>query len=360
MSAAPLSPELATAAEGIFEHLNGNHADSVVFLAGHVVGRPVVDAELVAVDAAGADLRVRDDEGHRTIRVEFSGPIYSTADLQGQLIGKLVEAREAAPDGPLTSIEAELASRDAIPTRAATVTAVAEVADGLRQITFGGLRGHRSLGPDDFYLVIRPKPGDEHHIDDVTEFGTLRALPEDQWPDWAYYTCRRWRPEDGELDAWFLLHDHDGPISGWAREAEVGDRVLLWGPRTAFEPPADTTSLLLVGDETGLGAFAAILEATAPDVAVTLIIESDDGLPIVELPEHPNATVIWADRDGAEHGTGSHLVDAVRALDLEVDGLYAYGAGESRQVTAVRKHLRSERGVPGPQVRMVAYWRRDA
>ena len=359
MSAAPLSPELAIAAEGIFEHLNGNHADSVVFLAGHLVGRPVVDAELVAVDAAGADLRVRDDEGDRTIRIDFSGPIDSTADLQGQLIGRLMEAREAAPDGPLTSIEAEIASQAEIPTRVVTVTAVSDVADGLRQITFGGLRGHRAIGPDDFFLVIRPKPGGEHHLDDGTDFGGYRALPEDEQPDWAYYTCRRWRPEDGELDAWFVLHEHDGPISGWARTAAVGDRVALWGPRTAFEPPESTTSLLLVGDETGLGAFAAILEATAPDIAITAVIEYDGGAPTIELPEHPNATIIWADRDGAEHGTGSHLVDAVRALDLEVDGLYAYGAGESRQVTAVRKHLRSEREVPGPQVRMVAYWRKD-
>ena len=142
--------------------------------------------------------------------------------------------------------------RPTIPTRVATVAAVDDVVDGLRQITFGGLHGHEPIGPDDFFLVIRPKPGQEHILDGGTDFGALRALPEDRWPDWAYYTCRRWRPDAGELDAWFVLHEHDGPISGWARRAAIGDRVLLWGPRAAFEPPPDTTRLLLVGDETGL------------------------------------------------------------------------------------------------------------
>lgn len=245
-----------------------------------------------------------------------------------------------------------------IPTRVATVTAIDDVADGLRQITFGGLHDHEPIGPDDFFLVIRPKPGQQRILDDGTDFGTLRALPEDEWPDWAYYTCRRWRPEAGELDAWFVLHEHDGPISGWARHAEVGDRVLLWGPRAAFEPPADTTRLLLVGDETGLGAFSAILEDAPPATEVTVLVESDDGRPTVELPTHPNATVTWVDRAGAAHGTGSQLRDAVASLDVTAAGLYAYGAGESRLMTAIRTHLQDERGVPSERVRMVAYWRK--
>ena len=275
--------------------------------------------------------------------------------------------------------------RPTIPTRVATVAAVDDIGDGLRQISFGGMRDHEPIGPDDFFLVIRPKPGQEHILDGGTDFGALRALPEDRWPDWAYYTCRRWRPDAGELDAWFVLHEHDGPISGWARRAAVGDRVLLWGPRAAFEPPPDTTRLLLVGDETGLGAFSAILESTPPAIELTVLVESDDGRPTIELPTHPNATVRWVGRAGAERGTGKHLAYndvigpylqmgayrgsggaaipetmATRIRDLEVtaDGLYAYGAGESRLMTAVRAHLQDDRGVPHDQVRMVAYWRR--
>ena len=116
--------------------------------------------------------------------------------------------------------------------------------------------------------------------------------------------------------------------------------------------------VLLVGDETGLGAFAGVLESAPAHVDVTVVVESDEGHPVVELPRRDGADVRWVSRHGAPRGTGTALTDAVVALDLDVDDLYAYGAGESRLVTAVRTHLRRDRGVPRDRVEMVGYWRR--
>ena len=45
------------------------------------------------------------------------------------------------------------------------------------------------------------------------------------------------------------------------QRARPGDPVALWGPRTAYAPPAGTDWYLLVADETGLPAVAAILES---------------------------------------------------------------------------------------------------
>ncbi|MEZ5226639.1 MAG: SIP domain-containing protein [Acidimicrobiales bacterium] len=91
-------------------------------------------------------------------------------------------------------------------------------------------------------------------------------------------------------------------------------------------------------------------------VPVTVVVESDDGHPVIDLPARPKDTVIWVARRG-ERGGGA-LVDAVRKLDIEASGVYAYGAAESREITAVRKLLRSEREIPGVRVQMVGYWRR--
>lgn len=358
MSEAKLRP--VEGADAVLDHLNGNHADSVLFLARHVAGRPLVDAELLRADQGGVDLRVCNGAGARSLRLIFPQLVGSTTDLQARLLDTLAEARAAEPDGPLTSLERELAGRDAIPTRTVMVAAVDDVGEGIRQLTFAGIHDHRPLGPDDFFLVIRPRPGQEHLLDGGARFSDLLQLPAEDQPHWAYYTCRRWRPEVGELDAWFVLHEHDGAVSGWARQAEVGDRAVLWGPRSAFDPPAGTRRLLLVGDETGLGAFAAILEQTEPAVAIDLLVECDHGTPLIDLPHHPRATVRWLGRDGHERGRGTVLLDAVAAMALVPEGLYAYGAGESRLVTSVRKHLRQERGLPGPQVQMVGYWRRGS
>lgn len=246
----------------------------------------------------------------------------------------------------------------AIPTRVATVAAVCDVGPGLRQITFSGLRDVRRIGLDDFFLLIRPRPEHAHMLDTGADFAEHRDLPETERPGWAYYTARRWRPDAGEVDIWFVLHGNDGPISGWARQAAVGDRMALWGPRISFDPPPGTKSLLLVGDETGLGAIASIIDGADPAWPITALIESDHGLPPAPLGSRPGVDLRCIGRDGAARGTGIQLLDAVARLDLDADGLYAYGAGESHIVSEVRVHLRRERFVPAPQVQMVGYWRR--
>jgi NADPH-dependent ferric siderophore reductase len=52
----------------------------------------------------------------------------------------------------------------------------------------------------------------------------------------------------------------------------------------------------------------------------------------------------------------------VRDLDLGDAGgteWWAFGGAESRQITAVRKHLRQEVGWPAERVSMTGYWRRE-
>ena len=65
----------------------------------------------------------------------------------------------------------------------------------------------------------------------------------------------------------------------------------------------------------------------------------------------------WFYRNGAEPGTTTMLVDAVRALAWADARPYVWGAGESRAMTAVRKYLRYERRLPRSSVLTVAYWR---
>ena len=159
---------------------------------------------------------------------------------------------------------------------------------------------------------------------------------------------------------WFVLHDADAGVSGWAARAVPGDRVALWGPRRSHEPPRHTTSQLLVADETGLGAVAAILDEADADQAIHVVLEAADADHLVDLPTGPHIMTEWLFRDGDRAGTGTRLLDAVRRLELDLAGLYAYGAAETHQISAVRAHLRSERGLAAQQVRMTGYWRRTA
>lgn len=247
-------------------------------------------------------------------------------------------------------------------------TYLAEVVGGrdvhptLREVTVAGhdLVGFTSLGPDTFLHLLLPPPGRaELTIGHDFTWEAAFAMPEEERPVGAYYTVRRARPEAGELDLHVVLHDPRGHASAWAERAVAGDPLALWGPRTCWEPPAATTDHLLVADETGLPTVAAALETLPASATIHVVAEVEDAAARVALPEHPGAAVTWLHRDGAPPGTPG-LVDAVRDTPLAEDTTYAYGGGESRAMTAVRRHLRRERGLSREAVSMVAYWRHSA
>jgi putative heme iron utilization protein len=106
-----LDPDVAASVQSRLQHLNRKHPGTVLFLARHAAGASdAVDAELLAVDRDGVDIEVRAALGSTTTRLEFTAPINAASDLRHQLQGLLAEARVAAPDDPLTSLEEEIAS----------------------------------------------------------------------------------------------------------------------------------------------------------------------------------------------------------------------------------------------------------
>ncbi|MBA2954778.1 siderophore-interacting protein [Nocardioides sp. MAH-18] len=192
-------------------------------------------------------------------------------------------------------------------------------------------------------------------------------------------------------------HGTPGPGCAWAARAQVGDRVVLMAPRRGiryggieFVPPAATGRLLLVGDETAVPAVCAILAQLPADAVGAAFLEvptAADVLPVV----HPEGvSVSWHPREGADHGAALHPAVlahlGVRAAPLEepaevdpdlwetptysssgeaIDGsaadgdeLYAWIAGESAVVTALRRVLVKDLGVDRTQVAFMGYWRK--
>ncbi len=346
----------------VLAHLNGDFADSTLFV-GRVLGeRPEATAcRMVAIDGLGVDAVVTDADGDHEVRILFDEQVTEPTALTLQLLGLVERARAVSGEEGLTSGESEMADLNAIRTFVTSVVAVRDVHPHLREITFGGgdLATFTPNGPDAFVYVLLPPPGrTELTIDQSFTWEAYGRMPEDERPVGAYYTVREWRPDTSELVALFVLHGDEGPASAWAGRVEVGDPVALWGPRTSWEPPADTDHYLLVADETGLPAVAGVLDLLPPDTSIQVVAEVgtlDERQP---LPDHPGATVTWASRDGAHAGTATTLlVDAVRRLPWGGDRTYVFGGGESRALTKVRRFVRDERGLEKAQVSLVAYWR---
>jgi NADPH-dependent ferric siderophore reductase len=267
----------------------------------------------------------------------------------------------------VTSLEEQAAEVAAIRTFVTTVARAEHVTRHVRQLTFAGgdLSTFTPSAADQFVYVLTPPPGRrELTIDNGFTWEHYATMPPEEQPVGAYYTVRRWRPESAELDVWFVLHgadgsQPDGPAASWAARAEPGDPVALWGPRTAFAPPAGTEWFLLVADDAGLPAVAAIIEslpATTPIVVVAEVDEEEDQPP---LPAGDNVDVRWCFRRGLPAGRTTLLVDTVRGLDWPAAQGYAWGGAESRCITAVRRHVRDERGLSPVAVSMTGYWRVD-
>lgn len=223
----------------------------------------------------------------------------------------------------------------------------------------GDLDRFVGAGPDQFVYVLLPPPGRTRlTIDSSFTWDAYRAMPEAERPVGAYYTVRKHRPALGELDLDFVLHGDEGVGSAWAARAKPGDEVAVWGPRIAFDPPAETTWRLLVADETGLPAIGAICESLPAGAKVQAIVEVTDEYDELPIDCAADVSVRWIHRGSAAVGTTTLLVDAVRELGFPAgEQVYAWGAGEIRAMNELRDHLRRERGLAKHQVSVLGYWR---
>ena len=259
----------------------------------------------------------------------------------------------------LTSIEEEFVSTATLPTLISYVAAVRDLTPNLREIVLeGGLEQFASAGSDQFvYLMVRRDGGPD--VPDGHTMADQMAAGRDEVP-WAgaYYTIRAWDPERHRITLWMVRHDHGDGAGSWVGRAEVGERVAFWGPRHGFGGAPDAHSMLLVADESGFAAVAVLIEEAPAHLPITVLVETIDADHIVELPERDHVNVRWLFRGDDQPGTGSRFIDAVRALALPATSVMAFGAAESRQVTAIRKHLRHERGLAADHVSMTGYWRR--
>lgn len=354
----------ATAVAELIEMVNEWYDDVLALLACGLAGHTgAVRGRLTDVTPASLVVLTDGPDGQASSRIAFVDRLDTVAEFWEVVPGMIERARSAAPDLPLTSYERGGEAIKRVRTFLTTVAEVHDLHPHLREIVFAGgdLATFEPLGPDTFlYVLVPPRGRHELTIGRDFSWDAVGAMPENERPGGAYYTVRRWDPGTQRLTMHFVLHGDEGSGSAWARRAQPGDPVALWGPRVAFEPPAGTEWLLLVADETGLPATAAILERLEPGQRALVFAEVAAADEHQDLPTSDAIDVTWLHRDGRAPGTTTLLLDAVRALDWPHGRAYAWGGGESRALTAVRKYLRTEIGLTRNEVSMSGYWRRDA
>lgn len=268
----------------------------------------------------------------------------------------------ATSDQPVPESEERADSVVSLPTFVSQVAKISDRSPNLREIVLeGGLDGFVSSGGDQFvYLMVRRDGGAEVPADH-TLAAQLDADAE-TGPVAAYYTVRSWDAAGQRITMWMVRHGGQTGVGGWAGRCTIGERVALWGPRRGVQMRRDASSYLLLADESGFGAVAALLDELPADTPAHVILETVDPDHVIDLPARERVTVTWRYRHGDRPGTGTRLLDAIRSLDLaagNAPGLVAFGAGEARQMTRIRAYLRREVGMRSGDVSMTGYWRHD-
>ncbi|MFI5046240.1 MAG: siderophore-interacting protein [Acidimicrobiia bacterium] len=170
------------------------------------------------------------------------------------------------------------------------------------------------------------------------------------------YTIRSHDAAARAVDVDVVVHG-DGPGARWVVRAAPGERIAAFGPRGKIVPAATAAWHLFIGDESGLPAIAAMLEAlptTATAIAVVEVADAREEQPVDAVAD---ATISWVHRGGVEPGLPDLLVGAVGATVLPDGPGHAYLAAEMGVVAALRAELAS-RGLSPDAMSPKAYWRR--
>jgi NADPH-dependent ferric siderophore reductase len=177
--------------------------------------------------------------------------------------------------------------------------------------------------------------------------------------DWPYvtrsYTVRNFNAVARELDVDFVLHEHGGPASNWARDAAPGDEIVAigLGPNKLVDMTADW--FLFVGDMSALPAIGANIERLPRDARGCAFIEITEDADRQTLDVPAGLDLRWLVNANHER---SHdlLLDAVRGLEWRPGRIGAWVAGELASIRAVRDHLRQDRGVERENMYASSYW----
>lgn len=88
------SDPLAPFADGIIQHMNEDHRDSMTIMSKSYSGLHATDAEMTSVDRLGFNMRVMTAEGMKGSRIAFPEPIDSMNEVRRVFVDMVKSARE--------------------------------------------------------------------------------------------------------------------------------------------------------------------------------------------------------------------------------------------------------------------------
>lgn len=239
------------------------------------------------------------------------------------------------------------------------VMRVEDLTPHMRRIYLGGpafAEFHPNAFTDAYVKLLFAPPGTT--IPDVYDVGALRRdRPADQIPVTRTFTVRHVDPAAAEFAIDIAIHGDQGLATPWAKEAQPGDEIALFGPGGAYAPSASADWHLMAGDDAALPAIGAAIEAVPDGARVRAIIEVDGPADEQTFVSKGDVDVTWLHRNGAPAGDVFHLVETVKTTPW-LDGTpHVFVHGEAGLMTGLRRWFLHDRAVPRGLLSISGYWR---
>jgi NADPH-dependent ferric siderophore reductase len=195
---------------------------------------------------------------------------------------------------------------------------------------------------------------------------SFHELPAEHQPIVRTYTVRRVDPQARQITVDFVVHGEHGVAGPWAAAAKPGDTIYLMGPGGAYAPDPAADWHLFAGDEAGLPAISAALEALPPTAVGKAFIEVAGPEHEVELDAPESEANNWIYRGGRADlvgddraGDNAPLIEAVTTTLWLPGQVQVFIHGEAQAVMHnLRPYIRKERGVDAKWASISGYWRR--
>jgi NADPH-dependent ferric siderophore reductase len=242
-----------------------------------------------------------------------------------------------------------------------------QLAPHMIRLVLGGV-GFDTFTPGDYTdsyvkIVIVDPDVDIVALPHPLTLDSFNVLPENKRPAVRTYTVRSVDDSLRQISIDFVVHGEQGVAGPWAAAAQP---AYLMGPSGAYAPDPAADWHLLAGDESGLPAISAALEALPPNAIGKAFIEVSGPDDEIALTAPDGVDVHWIYRGGradlvGEDKAGDHapLVTAVKEMLWLPGQVQVFAHGEAQAVMHnLRPYLRKERGVEAKWASISGYWRR--
>lgn len=242
------------------------------------------------------------------------------------------------------------------PRRWTRIAAIEALTPRVRRIRLEGedLAGFDPADPGGHVKLILPAPGDERPAVPLRYEGHSVTWAEGaREPFLRTYTPLHFDPDRLELEVDLVVHG-TGMASDWVQRAQVGDEIIVAGPRGGWKAPQDGDWYVVAADETAMPAAEQVL-GSLPAVQVTVLFEVADAAEERLIPGTDGRAVRWLHRGS---GTpGSPLESAIHDLELQGTTGYVWVACEAGTMRRIRTHLLRDRGLGSDRMVTRGYWK---